>query len=332
MKNKLVLVVSHDEDGSAKLLMQRLLEIGQPYQLVNLGLYPHDSFATLEYDEGSRRSFKLPSGEFSSNTVKSVWWRRPRGKVRATTTDPIERYVEIESEIFTNSFFALLDGVRWVSDPESTRVANHKPLQLELARKIGFRIPKTIISNDPVAVSAFIKRHWNMPLIMKPVGTSFVRISSDPTGVDNKNRVIYTRLIDKKKIIESIDMVSNCPVIFQESAEQDFDVRATVIGDTVFAVKITHSQDSGAGENNVDWRNPRLNRKYEKLDLPDSVKKMCVELTRSLNLGFGAIDLCFSEKKGFIFLEINPQGQWVPSETVAGHPVSLTLARFLSEC
>lgn len=333
MKTKSVLVISYDEDDSAKLLMQRLNEIGQHYYLVDLSKYPNQATATLDYSSGSVESrFSGEGVTFNPKSIKSIWWRRPKGKVRPPTEDPITRYMEIESEILMNSFFELFRDVRWVSNPEMTRIANHKPLQLEFAQKIGFRIPKTIISNDPAAVTDFLRSNWDMPVIMKPVGTSFVRISPDVKNPGDKNLAIYTRIIDKKQILENIAMVANCPVIFQEAAGQEFDVRATVIGDKVFAIKIGHSEDFGAGSNNVDWRNQKLKRTYEKLIVPAEIENKCVEITQSLNLNMGAIDLCYSKKKGFTFLEINPQGQWVPSETVAGHPVSLTLAKFLSEC
>ena len=333
MKTKQVLVVSYPEDGSAKLLLRRLKEIGQSCRLVDLSKFPTLARSTVEYSPaGVSPVFKEKGFSFSDKTVKSIWWRRPKGKIRTATRNPIEKYIETESEIFINSFFSFFEDVKWVSHPERTRIANYKPLQLKIAQSIGFTIPRTLISNEPEAVTNFFRLNWDLPLIMKPVGTSFVRISKDIEDTENRNLTIYTRIIDKELVLKSIKMLTNCPVIFQEAAKQEFDLRATVIGDTVFTVKIGHSKDLGAGKDNVDWRNHKLKRTFEKYNLPSHIQKMSVTLTKALGLNFSAIDLAYSKKKGYTFFEINPQGQWMPSETIAGYPISKTLALFLSDC
>lgn len=332
MKIKKVLVISHSDDGSAKLLIQRLKEIDQSYQLVDLGAFPLGASASIDFSGETIIKFtQNESLVFTGNNVKSVWWRRPKGKAHPTTNDALQKYIETESEVFVGSLFNLLGpNIRWVSDPEKTRLANRKPLQLEIARQIGFHIPKTLISNDPESVIAFFNDNQDMPIIMKPVGTSFVRLSDNPTDSERKNLAIFTKIVDRNLLLRNIQRIRNCPVIFQEAAMQEFDIRVTVIGQKVFAVKISHNENHGASETNLDWRHPKLNRIYEKYQLPVELEERCVEIVNRLGLNFGAIDMCFSEKKGHLFLEINPQGQWVPSETMAGHPISNTLAKFLA--
>jgi len=332
MKTKKVLVISHSDDGSAKLLIQRLNEIDQPNQLVDLGAFPLGTSASIDFSsETATIKFAQNESVFTGDNVKSVWWRRPKGKAHPPTNKTLQRYIELESEVFISSLFNLFGPkVKWVSDPEKTRLANRKPLQLEIAKQIGFRIPKTLISNDPKLVAAFLETNRDIPIIMKPVGTSFVRLSDDPTDSDRKNLAIYTKIVDKNLLLRNIERIRNCPVIFQEAAMQEFDIRVTVIGQKVFAVKISHSENRGASETNLDWRHHKLNRVYERYQLSDGLKEKCVEIVNRLGLNFGAIDMCFSEGKGHIFLEINPQGQWVPSETMAGHPISSTLAKFLA--
>jgi glutathione synthase/RimK-type ligase-like ATP-grasp enzyme len=332
---KKVLIVSHEKDGSAKLIMQRLDEIGQPHHLVDLGSYPNSMQGAISISNcpSGNMVMRTANYSFTSNDVKSIWWRRPRGQVRPPVIGSANKYTELESEIFTNSFFSLLDrGVLWVSDPEKTRIANHKPLQLKKAVEIGFQIPNTLITNDPQEVCSFLESNPGMAIIMKPIGTSYVRISEDPDDPRNENLSIFTKVINRDQILKNIDRVKNCPVIFQECAQQEFDIRITVVGDTVFAIKIGHSEDLGAGENNVDWRHQKLKRTYEKHELPEEIAAMCIRLTKELGLTFGAIDMAYTPGRGYFFFEINPQGQWVPSETVAGHPISLTFAKFLAEC
>jgi glutathione synthase/RimK-type ligase-like ATP-grasp enzyme len=333
MKTKSVIVVSHSGDASAKLLIQRLNEIGQPHHLVDLGSYPNHATATIDYSNNLLScSFDQENVHLTPDSVKSIWWRRPKGKIRPPTVDPVRKYIELESEIFINSLFGFFKNSLWVSEPEKTRLGNYKPWQLQLARDLGFRIPKTIISNNPNAVMSFLDENQDMPMIMKPVGTSFVKISDGEDGQEKQSLAIYTKLIDKNQIRENIDMIANCPVMFQEAAEQEFDIRITVIGHVVFSAKVGHTNDSNAGPRNVDWRHQDLKRTFEPFILPPEVEQLCVKLVSALGLKFGAIDMGYSKKNGYVFFEINPQGQWVPTETVAGYPVSLTLAKLLTEC
>src|SRR3989344_5769222 len=244
MKTKNVLVISHSEDESSKLIMQRLEEINEPFQLVDLGKFPLEATASIDLSNKTSIKFAQNKLVFTVENVKSVWWRRPKGKALPTTNNPLQKYIELESEVFINSLFNLLGSdVKWVSNPEKTRHANRKPIQLEIARQIGFRIPKTLISNDPEAVRDFLDKNQDMPLIMKPVGSSFVRLSDDPTDAEGKNLAIYTKIVDKGLLIRNIQKVKNCPVIFQEAAMQEFDIRVTVVGYNVFAVKIGHSKE-----------------------------------------------------------------------------------------
>lgn len=56
---------------------------------------------------------------------------------------------------------------------------------------------------------------------------------------------------------------------------------------------------------------------------------MCLALTRKLNLQFGAIDFVETPTGEFIFLEINPNGQWAWIEEQTGMPISETIAKQL---
>jgi glutathione synthase/RimK-type ligase-like ATP-grasp enzyme len=49
---------------------------------------------------------------------------------------------------------------------------------------------------------------------------------------------------------------------------------------------------------------------YELHQLPQEVESQCVHLTRALGLAFGAIDLILTPQGEYVFLEINPNGQW----------------------
>ena len=57
---------------------------------------------------------------------------------------------------------------------------------------------------------------------------------------------------------------------------------------------------------------------------------MCIRLLKELNLQFGAIDMIKTPDGSYIFLEINPNGQWAWIETQTGLQISDAIINFLS--
>lgn len=323
---KKVLLISHTEDGTCKLISERLEEMKRPYHLIDLSMFPKTSVGTIQYADSLKVAFQYQEKTFSIDDVRSVWWRRPKGKNPTIPQNPLETYIAMESEVFIRSlFYCLPKTVRWISDPDKTRIANTKPLQLKIAKEIGLRIPKTIISNDPNTIKDFIVTNNDIPLTMKPVATALYPAPTEEGG----NRSIYTQVIDKDQVLENIHRVKNCPVIFQEAIVEKIDLRATVVGDAVFTVSITHNHNVKGNKQNLDWRHCQLDRIYKQYILPKEMQKQCIELVKKLDLYFGAIDLCVSSEGDYYFFEINPQGQWVPSEIVAQLPISHALAKLL---
>jgi glutathione synthase/RimK-type ligase-like ATP-grasp enzyme len=58
------------------------------------------------------------------------------------------------------------------------------------------------------------------------------------------------------------------------------------------------------------------------LVLPAEVERRCVELTRRLGLVYGAIDLIVTPAGEYVFLEINPTGEYGWIEDATGLPIS----------
>jgi glutathione synthase/RimK-type ligase-like ATP-grasp enzyme len=230
-------------------------------------------------------------------------------------------------KVIDASTLGFLTDSLWVSEPEATRIANRKPLQLKVARDVGFQIPLTCISNDPIEVQAFLLRNSGVDMIIKAVGSSYIRLTHSPEDKSRKNRAIYTRLINRDSFLSNIHRVSICPFILQEAIHKESDIRITVVGDRVFASEICIEQN--VDPYNLDWRHHKVVRVYRSHNLPKSIIESSVKVVRSLGLRFGCIDMGYSRKTGYTFFEINPQGQWMPSEQIVGHPISLALAKLL---
>ncbi len=123
-----------------------------------------------------------------------------------------------------------------------------------------------------------------------------------------------------------LDNVKFAPVIFQEYIPADVDLRITMIGEQIFPAAI-HSQET---EYKVDFRMTMEKARFEAVELPPKVVRMLRELMKRLGLVYGAIDMRRTPKGEYVFLEINPAGQWLFVEERTGQKISDALADLLA--
>ena len=243
-------------------------------------------------------------------------------------TSRLGQYVRVESDFMVWSLMDFIPDANWISLPENTRLACRKPVQLSVARHVGLRVPDTCITNSPEDLSQFLGHLDGRPMIMKPVGSAFMPLSESGDSGAGDNRVVFTRVVDPDLVLQNLSMVSNCPVIFQEAVDKDCDVRVTVVDDFVCAAEIV--LEGCADESNLDWRNHGGVRTYLHHILPGDVGEMCIRVVSDLGLRFGCVDLAFSNRHGYTFFEVNPQGQWLPSEQKLGYNISGALLSSLT--
>lgn len=256
--------------------------------------------------------------ECGLSNVQAAYYRRP-GPPQASSIvagDAARAYCAEEWSAVLRSLWNALED-RWLNSPFAILRAEDKPRQLSLAKSLGFNVPETLITNDFTQAERFTAAGG---VIGKPLRHAL--IERDEIG-----EVLFSSRFDPLGA-EDRDSVSMAPIILQREVKKRCDVRVTVVGAKVFAAAI-HSQDHE--ETEVDWRKgSRPDLRHEALDLPRELKELCIQLTRQLDLSFGAIDLILDEDGAFWFLEINPNGQWAWIERRTGLPIAAALVDLLT--
>jgi glutathione synthase/RimK-type ligase-like ATP-grasp enzyme len=119
-----------------------------------------------------------------------------------------------------------------------------------------------------------------------------------------------------------------CPIITQAAIPKALELRATVVGDEVLTVAI-HSQQTRHTRH--DWRRFDHDRTpITRYALDPVSQQRCRDLVRQLGLAYGAIDLILTPDGRIVFLEINPNGQYLWLELLGGVPISDSVARWLA--
>jgi hypothetical protein len=139
---------------------------------------------------------------------------------------------------------------------------------------------------------------------------------------------LYTHRVTKQDK-SALDSVRFGPTLLQEFLRKEANLRTTVIGRKVFSVSIATGDVEDA---KYDFRRADiLSLPHSPITLPHEVEKACRDVVKSLGLNFGAIDLLRTIDGDLVFLEVNPNGQWLWLETLTGLPMSVTMAKLLAQ-
>lgn len=242
----------------------------------------------------------FPGKQVNFEDIRSIWYRRPVPPVPSPEiNNAVNReFACAESQAALDGIWRSLDCF-WVSHPDNLRRAEVKLCQLKIAAQVGFHLWPTIVTNNLERAQAFYDSQEG-DVIYKPLQRSrLVR--------DEMVSLIYTSPIGPTEA-EELWKITYAPCLLQAYVPKRVEIRATVIGSKVFSVEI-HSQDHINSQH--DWRRgDTVALRHELHLLPSSVESKCVALVEALGLAFGAIDLILTPEGEYVFLEINPNGQW----------------------
>lgn len=319
----MILIISHKQDGHADVVCAELTRIRSRYIRFSLEDYPQQLRINYSLETSAKPHFVFQGTEIDFSSIKSVWFRRPGYPVYDSSLHhDVLPLVQEETERFTNSFWYLIDGY-WMSRPEYIYYAEHKPLQMRVAQQLGWRIPATLITNDPICADAFYHEHGR-DIIIKPLSRSWIDWHENNT---KREQVFYTTPVDAERA-NYLQAVQYCPTFLQERVKKDFELRITVVGDQIFACKI-ESQNSLISKD--DWRKYDIdNTPHTKFKLPSDIEQLCINLTSQLGLNFGAIDVIVTPSGEFVLCEINPSGQWYWIEGLTGLKITSAIAAALT--
>jgi glutathione synthase/RimK-type ligase-like ATP-grasp enzyme len=245
--------------------------------------------------------------------ISAVWYRRPTyPRIPQTVFDPDDR------EFAQHEWRQSLDGLFMCLCSLQTRLVNSplhqmsagKPRQLEIARHCGLRIPDTLITNDPDRVKDFLHYHGGK-VVHKAITAP-------------RHRFLDTRLRTDKDN-SAIQEFPLTPTIFQEYISGQYDVRTTIVGNDIFAARISTANGRSGIDSRLDIDVP-----YKQQELPSGIYQSLIKLMQKLGLTFGTIDLKITDSDEYVFFEVNPQGQFLYIEILTGMPITSALAHFLA--
>lgn len=312
----MILIISTGGDEHTVAVLNELNKLGLDVRVVDLSKFPQHMRLSMYYEQAGRCQYRLGDEDKDSIALEScstIWWRRPQHFVLSPNIVKETHRIFALNECH-EAFTGLWQGldVFWVNHPSRDDVAHRKSYQLRIAQEVGLSIPRTLISNNPQDVKEFVTRQGYGRTIYKAFSAT-------------EQEWRETRILRQEEL-DLLDNVQYAPVIFQEYIEASCDLRITVIGNNIFPAAI-YSQETAY---KVDFRMDMFNARIEPITLPTALEDQLHNLMTRLGLSYGAIDMRLTPDGKYVFLEINPAGQWLFVERQTLQPIAACLARLLS--
>ena len=316
----MILCLTHSKDHyTIDIVQHALQEAG--YDVLR---FNSDEFAIqyqLQYTLGGDTNetyLELNGKKIRAQEIEAVWYRKLWNLQVPQGLDPAWRDVFTkEYQAYLNIFFNSLQHVPWINPMQADHtVGNDKLLQLRLAREAGLQVPASVFTNQPQVIQSFFEQ-CKGDMIVKLHGA----LSRSMEG--NTPFFPTTRL--REEDLDQLDQLAYCPMIFQEFIPKDYELRIIYVDGTFFTGKIP-----AEGSDPTDWRSTKGARiEWQHYELPDVIKQSIDNMMRRMGLLFGAIDMIKNTNGEYVFLEVNPQGEWGMIQKSLSYPIGQTIAQKL---
>lgn len=273
--------------------------------------------------EMSNNGIAIKIKEVPLDDINIIWFRRwHNADYTPFDNNPeINKYLRTEFRGLSEFVFYALKDKKWYNRHNYIRPFPSKVEQLDIAVKNGIGIPDTLICSAKNEVLNFYKSNQN-----KIISKNIFEIGLFKQ--EKKLKATFTYLIEDTNINEIED--NFFPSLFQKNIYKKFEIR------TFFNKGVCNSMAIFSNKNNktksdfrnYDMENPNRN---VPIKLPEKEEKKIVKLMKQLDLETGSLDYIYTNKDEFVFLEVNPLGQFGMVSEPCNYYLEKTIAKELIE-
>ncbi|MGB1241843.1 MAG: grasp-with-spasm system ATP-grasp peptide maturase [Chitinophagales bacterium] len=299
-----VLIVSKNGEVSTCEVIDWLDHFGVNFFRINNGGI-NKIPASIELENGIKLiAFERDNKELNLEDIDTVWFRKTISPQAPNTqlienkeiAKLIETHTMNELEAYNFSFYHLFDK-KSLNHPDRKEI--NKPLQLDIAQKIGFNIPASLLTSDKTKLVNFKNKYPE--LIVKAI------FRSRGFLIDKVFHAGFTAVLTDE-FIQQLPQTF-FPVLVQENIEKAYEIRTFYLDGTCHSMAIFSQMDK---QTQIDFRqyNHQKPNRTVPFVLPQSITKKIIAFMDKIKLNSGSLDFIRSKDGKFYFLEVNPNGQF----------------------
>ena len=321
-----ILILTQNDDVSTTKVMRWIHYLDKNIKVIRL--HPEDlynaSLGTVPLNNSLHISTEF--SEFSTNSIGVVWTRKwniyPTSSDKIFVDGTISKQEEIviksnlrdEFSAFFRFFIYTLNHNKhtyWLNHPNN--IGTRKLEDLLLAEQVGFNIPKSFICTE---FDAHLVR-TNQSYISKHLSNCFSLY---------RNHIPYITYTCR---VKQDDKESFFVSLIQEEMRKELEIRVFYINSQCFSIAIM-SQNNKKTEldyRNYDYENPN---REEVFALPIHIQNKIRKFMKIRKLETGSLDFILTPEGKYVFLEVNPCGQYdlfnlaniYPDKIIAEHLIN----------
>lgn len=294
----MILLISEYNDNSTVYVSQWLIHWNVPF--IRIDQEDNFSLEVISINNGLV-DFVIKRNDGSiikSSEISAVWYRRGEMSLNTPNLDfmsqeklrkSVARYLAMENGVLERFFYYLMHEKPHIGSFHK-RVVN-KLVVLREASKLGISIPKTIVTNQK-------NNNLGDDFIYKSLYEGF------KFEYDKKKYTTYT-----EKVSFSTAKDGFFPTLFQEEIKKEADIRVFYLLGEFYCMAIRSQAHAQTKTDFRKYLRGNGNRLFP-FELPKEEASKLDNLMKKLGLETGSIDLILTECGDFVFLEVNPVGQF----------------------
>lgn len=297
-----ILIQSESSDKSTDDVLAWIKHI-EPNRKVE-HLFDNYFISKIKVELSNQRGLELSINGIEANKKTAFWYRR--GELNFVHFNDLDNRNEAEIKVLKEYLWPILS---FINGNIFTKGINKfkdnyigKLEMLNTCTSLNISIPHTLITDNLEELMLFLEKHKK--IICKPVKNPFLN-----SKLGNKNISFYgpTELITKENIVNLPNLFLPC--MFQEYIDKKIEIRSFFFFGKFFSMAI-FSQNNP--KTLIDFRNYDRERPSRNVPflLPKNLESKLIKLMNSIQLNCGSFDIILTPEDEFVFLEINPIGQF----------------------
>ena len=293
MNDSLILICSDDDEGTTDIVCQWLGYFSKSF--IRFSKNDKIEIKKIKIENDFQDIvFTVKGKQLKMSQIRSYWYRRSKPEFSPFIESKIDN--EILTQMMRDEYqkmieFFLLELNKKAKLNKYEDNSISKLFALNIAKKNGLKIPKTIVTNAKRDLDL------NKDYVVKAIGDLFLKTGLgisflSPTIINSseaKNDFFYSQ--------------------FQDRISKKFELRIFYAFETFFSTAIFSQQNEKTA---LDFRNYDVEfpNRICRFELPDKLKLILKRTMKDLDLKSGSIDLAYTEQNEYVFFEVNPVGQF----------------------
>lgn len=327
----MILILSRQDDSSTAFVIQWLLSLKKKYLRLNADTYD----TVIKYLDINRQELIVTHRGEDINLfdATSLWYRR-RGLSlnsvqinKKTYNQPVmpdepdyhKQHMKTEISVFIEFIHYALEKrcEKKVGSAASSSV--NKLHVLDLAKMAGLMVPETYVVTS---------REDLRSLLENVDGGIITKALSDGVYTFTKERGYYS--YTEKLTTENIHTLPDhfFPSLLQMQISKKFELRVFYLKGTFYAMAIFSQRDKKTAVDFRKYNTEKPNRQVP-FQLPEIVMNKLRIVMEQLSLDTGSIDLIVDENNDYVFLEVNPIGQFSMTSVPCNYYLERKIAALL---